>query len=196
MPVEDNLRMFGVNGEAIRRIIALERQQRALRDEVSDTAKVVSDINTAVVVDPSTVYGNQNYLRNGDFDLNRNRYIYETDTALGTVPADVSEEAAHWFVHARDVAVETTGAIDAASATLTINNALFESTDNGVEIVVEGAGTAGADLVTTISGAPSDNVTATLFVAASTTVTDARVRFRLLTRYEDSTDNEASVIDY
>lgn len=137
-------------------------------------------------------YVHQNNIRNGDFDWDRNRYLYTVDFAGGTgEDGNVSEEAAHVFAHPVDTAVETTGSITTGTAALTINTPDFVAGDNGAEIVVYGAGAAGADLVTTISGAPGSTTTCTLALNAGTTVTNARVRFRLLELVEDSTDVNA-----
>jgi hypothetical protein len=137
-----------------------------------------------------TIYANQNFIQNGNLDLDRNRYLYTTDFAGGTgEDGNVSQEAAFFYSHPKDTALESTGSVGAASTALTINDPLFLAGHAGKEIVVEGAGAAGADLVTTINGAPGSTTTATLTVAATTAVTNARVRWNLLQLKEDTTDN-------
>lgn len=137
--------------------------------------------------------GQQNFMPNGDFDYTRNRYYYLVDyvSTDGRVDADVSEEAAFWFVAARDTAKEhfTGGAITSADNTLTIPGGgdVIAVGDVGNEIVVYGAGTAGANLVTTIASRTSDTE-CELTLAAGTTVTNARVRWNLQELKEDSTD--------
>ena len=176
--------------DALVRLDVVERRIALLGDQVSNNALATQDLATQTA-QATTTYANQNYLRNGNFDLDRNHYLYDSDYGGGTVPADVSEECAHWYSHPANTAVESIGNISSGSAVLTINDPLFIGGDSGVEIVVVGAGAAGADLVTTISGAPASTTTATLAAAASTTVSGARVRWRLLKRQEDSTDMDA-----
>lgn len=176
--------------ELFGRIDSLERRLSILNDIQSEQGSTVQQLveenNRAVE------YIHQNHIRNGDFDFDRNNYLYTTDFAGGTgEDANVSEEAAHVYAHPVDTAIDTTGSITTGTAALTINTPDFIAGDAGVEIVVYGAGTAGADLVTTISGAPGSTTTATLALNASTTVTNARVRFRLLQLKEDSTDVNA-----
>lgn len=176
--------------ELVGRINALEHRLELLggvQQEQGSAIQGIIEDNTRDVE-----YVHQNNIRNGDFDFHRNNYLYATDFAGGTgEDANVSEEAAHIYVHPVDTAVETTGSITTGTAALTINTSDFVAGDNGVEIIVYGAGAAGANLVTTISGAPGSATTATLAANASTTVTNARVRFRLLVLKEDSTDVNA-----
>jgi hypothetical protein len=70
------------------------------------------------------------------------------------------------------------GAMTAGSATLTSATAGFVAGDVGTQIVVQGAGPSGANLVTSISGY-TNATTVTLAVAASTTVVGAPVNYRL-----------------
>lgn len=182
------------------RLEALERQIGTLRTEVADGSSLLA--GQTPVTPPPTSYGNQNYLRNGNLDLDRNRYLYLVDY-VGSPPdvtppgidADVSEEAAFWFVHPRDVAVESTGSIAAASPNLVIDDALFVTADNGATIVIEGAGTGGADLVTTISGDPSTSTDVLLADAAVVGVTGARIRWRLQLFHETTTDMDSFALD-
>lgn len=170
------------------RIGKIERLLQAYRRVQDEQGTVLQE-----VVERSSTpveYTHQNNLRNGDFDWDRNRYLYLTDWT-GTDQANVSEEAAHWYVHPKIVTVETTGSITAGTTALTIDTADFVAGDNGVKIIVEGAGTAGADLSTAINGAPGSTTTCTLFAAAGTTVTNARVLFRMIALTEDSTDVDA-----
>lgn len=174
--------------ETIGRLQSLERQLRVLQQQQTDQGTTIQQVieNTTTPV----VYQHQNLIRNGDLDFDRNRYLYSTDFAGGTgEDANVSEEAAFFFSHPKDTAIDTTGSITTGTPNLTINTPDFLAGDNGVEIVVYGAGAAGADLITTIAGAPGSTTTCTLAVNAGTTVTNARVRFRLLQLKEDTTDN-------
>ena len=176
--------------EFLGRVQSLERQLKALstiqQEQGGALQTVIENANSA------TEYGHQNHIRNGDFHFDRNRYLYTTDFAGGTgEDGNVSLEAAHVYAHPKDTCIDTTGSVTAASTALTIDTADFVAGDAGKEIVVYGAGVAGADLVTTINGAPGSTTTCTLAVAASTTVTNGRVRFRLLELKEDSTDVNA-----
>lgn len=170
------------------RIQSLERQVGALSEvqtEQGTSLQKVIETTSAPIT-----YQHQNLIRNGDLDFDRNRYLYTTDFAGGTgEDGNVSLEAAYFYGHPKDTAIETIGSITTGTAALTITTPDFVAGDNGKEIVVYGAGAAGADLVTTISGAPGSTTTCTLAVNAGTTVSGARVRFRLLQLKEDTTDN-------
>ncbi len=137
--------------------------------------------------------GHQNYVPNGDFDYSRNAYYYTTDytSVDGRTDADVSKECTFWFVSERDTAKENEfGSITASDSTLTLSNtskAVFESGEVGNEIVVEGAGASGADLVTTIA-TYTDTDEVELTDSALTTVSNVRVRWNLQELKEDSTD--------
>ncbi len=172
-----------------------DRMEEILRDYF---ARLTGLEETVQRLDEDTVLeqlqaGMQNYIPNGDFDWNRNRFYYVTDYVSndGRTDADVSKESAHWFVEVPDTAKESfSGAITASTAALTINSgekAEFELSDQGNEIVVEGAGVGGADLVTTIQTYNSAT-SVTLADNASTTVSNARVRWNLQELKEDSTD--------
>jgi hypothetical protein len=176
--------------ELLGRIQSLERQLATLSDIQSEQGSSIQQVVESSV--PQVKYQHQNLIRNGDLDFDRNRYLYDTDFAGGTgEDGNVSLEAAHMYSHPKDTAIDTTGSVGAASAALTITTPDFIAGDAGLEIVVYGAGAAGSDLVTTISGAPGSTTTCTLAVAATTAVTGARVRFRLLQLKEDSTDVNA-----
>jgi len=71
---------------------------------------------------------------------------------------------------------DSTGNITATSATFTSSTANFTAADIGKYIAVGGAGAAGAELITTISGF-TNSTTVTLTASAGTTVTDARYRY-------------------
>jgi hypothetical protein len=173
--------------EFLGRVQALERRLQTLSDEQSD---MVDALRAEQEERSNTVeYGHQNHVRNGDLHFTRNNYLYTVDFAGGTgEDANVSEEAAHIFAHPKDTAVDTTGSITSGTDDLVIDTPDFIAGDDGVEIVVYGAGVGSADLVTTINGVPGSATTCKLAVSASTTVTNARVRFRLLELKEDSTD--------
>lgn len=180
--------------ELLNRIRILEEGIGGLQRAVNTTSQTVATLDEQVNAANTQQFGHQNHVRNGDFDYTRNNYLYTTDFVGGggVVSADVSEEAAHWFVSVPDTSVETTGSIAATDNTLTIDTPDFVSADavGNVEVVVEGAGTAGADLITTIATF-TDASNVELTAAGITTVSNARVRFRLLTLKEDSTDIDA-----
>ncbi len=120
---------------------------------------------------------------NGSLNLTYGtRYVYSevfrwTDS-LGTeryhisVPSDFSAHSGPLGLTVND------GAMTAGSATLTSATAGFVAGDVGTQIVVQGAGPSGANLVTSISGY-TNATTVTLAVAASTTVVGAPVNYRL-----------------
>lgn len=176
------------------RLDALERGLISINREINTQSRDVQDLREQV--SNQVEYGHQNYLRNGDLDFTRNTYLYATDYSdadPNTVDADVSEEAAYWYVSEPDTAVEDVGNISASDQTLFISKAsatFDDPADVGAAIVVEGAGAGGADLVTTIASV-TNNGEAELTDAASTTVADARVRWRLMELKEDSTDEDA-----
>jgi hypothetical protein len=176
--------------EFLGRIQSLERRLQTALDVQKEQGTA---LQTVVESQSEQVeYGHQNHIRNGDLHFTRNNYLYDVDFAGGTgEDGNVSLEAAHIYSHPADTAVDTTGSITSGTAALAITTPSFIAGDAGVEIVVYGAGVAGANLVTTISGAPGSATTCTLLTNASTTVTNARVRFRLLQLKEDSTDVNA-----
>jgi hypothetical protein len=176
--------------DILHRVEVLERRASDQEATLNDQATSIQAINEEPA--PLQQFDHQNCLVGGDFDFSRNAYLYLTDVVgTGGVDADVSEECYSWFVSSPDVSVETTGSISAGSPNLTIDDPLFVGGDSGKQIVVVGAGAAGADLITTISGAPGSTTTATLAINAGTNVSHGRVRFRLLTLLEDSTDADA-----
>lgn len=169
---------------------ALHDQQSTVNDQQKKLIELDQTVNdpTAEENEP----GHQNFIRNGDLDHTRNTYLFLTDFTdadVNTVDADVSEEAAHFYAHQRDTAIESTGSINATSKLLEIDTPDFLLTDEDVEIVVEGAGAAGADLVTTID-LFTDDSNVQLMIAADTSVVGARVRWRLQQLREDATDDD------
>ena len=99
--------------ELVGRINALEHRLELLggvQQEQGSAIQGIIEDNTRDVE-----YVHQNNIRNGDFDFHRNNYLYATDFAGGTgEDANVSEEAAHIYVHPVDTAVETTGSVIAS----------------------------------------------------------------------------------
>lgn len=176
--------------ELLGRLQTVERRVRAVSDEQEVHGATLREV--IEVRNDTTEYGHQNHIRNGDLHFTRNNYLYTVDFSGGTgEDGNVSLEAAHIYSHPKDTATETTGSITTGTPSLTITTPDFIAGDNGAQIVVYGAGASGADLVTTISGAPGSTTTCTLAVNAGTTVSNARVRFRLLQLKEDSTDENA-----
>lgn len=114
-----------------------------------------------------------NLLRNTDA-------AHSVDTWHNSTPSgnDQQHECAAIYAHTKDAAIESTGGITAADNTLDITTNDFVAGDVGKRIVVEGAGTGGADLATTIASFTDSN-TVELTDPAVTTVTGAVVRWRL-----------------
>lgn len=175
--------------EFMNRILVLERQVGALSKIQELQSSVVQDI--VEEKKDKTVYGQQNYIRNGDLSFTRNTYLYTSDYSGGTgEDQNVSEEAA--FIYAFPVPndVETTGSIAGGNNILTINSPLFVPSDVLKFITIYGAGSGGTDLTATIITYNSPTQVA-ISLNALTGVTNARVRFRLSVFQEDTTDQNA-----
>jgi hypothetical protein len=174
--------------EIMHRIEVLERQGGEHQAAINDVTTSVQTIQETPV--EAQQFAHQNFLRNGDADISRNNFLYLTDiTGTPGVDADVSEECFGWYTSEPDTCVEAVGSIAAAGQTLEITTTDFVIGDEGLEIVVEGAGVGGIDLITEID-VFTDSTHVKLLDAAGTAVTAARVRWRLLTLTEDSTDED------
>lgn len=154
----------------------LRTKQSDLDTRLNNLGSTVGQIQNA----PEDLGQIDNVLRNSKL-----RHSWDTWDNKPPVPGDEEEEAAHVFTHGPDTAVEVySGAITATDTTLTIDPTddveFVDPDDVGLEIVVEGAGTDGTDLVTTIASVTSDSE-AELDDPAVTTVSDVRVRWRLQT---------------
>lgn len=168
------------------RIQVLERSLRAVTDALDKQTATVQDIEEQLTA--QTIYAGQNYIRNGNFDLDRNRYLYDTDWA-GTDQADVSQEAAWFWTHPKDVAIDTTGTIANGSTKLLLDEAVAAPGDVGDDIIIELAGK--PDILSTIASY-TDAVTIDIAAPAGDDYTNARVRFRMMTRTMYATDTSPS----
>lgn len=172
--------------EIQRRILNLERQ---LREAIDTQNQISLNQDSAEQETKRKQFIHLNHIRNGDLLFDRNKYLYTTDFGGGTGEnANVSEEAAFVYALPKDTSVETTGSISSGTNLLTINDPLFVAGDNGALIYIYGAGNSGSMLVANISGAPLSSTTCNITLNAATTVTNARVRFRIVSYVEDTTD--------
>lgn len=118
------------------------------------------------------------------------RHNWDTWTNTAPVAGDQQKEAAHVFTQAKDTSVQVyTGAIAAGSPNLTIaaGTIQFVAGDAGLEIVVEGAGASGADLVTTILTFVSATAVTLAANAVTAIASGGRVRWRLQTLAKTAT---------
>lgn len=146
--------------------LRIERAQALLQQKQELTAAALADIPTQV----------ENWIDNGNLDFTTDAY----DNAI-PVPGDAQEEAARWYRSLKDPSVRVTdSAILTGTPDLTSATGGFALGDVTKEIVVEGAGAAGVDLVTTIAAFVSANAV-TLTANAGMTVTAAVTRWRLQT---------------
>lgn len=158
------------------RLNDLHRQQGVTNDAVVN----LGDTLAVVAQAPPVVGQIDNILRNSKL-----RHSWDTWVNLPAVPGNQQEEAAHVFTQEKDTSVQGYDGVIALGDDVLLltpeGDAEFRDPDDiGSEIVVEGAGAAGADHVTTIA-----SVTGTgecvLTDPAITGVTAARVRWRLQT---------------
>lgn len=174
--------------ELLNRLEVLERkvgdQETALNEQVA----AIQTLQEGTPTPAASIHSN--LIRNGEFDISRNAYLYFIDvTDTSGEDADVSSECFSWYVSEPDTSAESTGSITALDNTLILDTEDFIGDDADVEIVVEGAGTAGDDLVTTVATF-TDSTHVELTDAAVTTVSGARVRWRLLRLLDDATDDD------
>jgi hypothetical protein len=157
-------------------IRATELRLADMQAELARQRHLVTSLQTDVTVGLATPTEPQveNWIDNGNFDFTRDDY----DNAV-PVGGDTDEEAARWYSQTKDPSARVSdGAIITGTNALQSATGGFLPGDNGSEIVVEGAGAAGADLVTTIAGVVDAN-NVTLTANAVNTVTGAVVRWRL-----------------
>ena len=173
--------------EMLRRVQVLERQLRAVNTTVNGQQTAITTLEEDNAA--PAVFASQNYVRNGNFDLDRNRYLYDTDW-VGTNAANVSQECAFFYTHDTDTAVESTGTILLASPNqLIIDDPLFVVGDVGLVIAISDG--VNPDITTTIS-AYTNTTTVNITAAVTADYTNARIRWRLLTRTEYATDTTPS----
>lgn len=175
--------------ELMNRIRVLERRSGDLETALNENAARIQQVDEKPDLNPLVTASNN--LLNGEFDMSRNDYLYYNDvTGTEGVDEDVSEECYGWFVSGPDTAVTAFGSMLEASELVTLTTPDFLEADETLEIVVEGAGTDGADLITHI-GSYVSPTQVLLDDPAVGAVTNARVRWRLMTLVEDSTDEDA-----
>lgn len=157
--------------------------------EVSPTAPAVNSFNVGLFIGPSTVIPS--------YGANNRVQLFPSTTAIlaagftttdpeyiaGQVYFSPTQPAAQFAIGRQDLtAVQTItvdgrtvsdGAITASADVLTSATAAFISGDVGSTVIVEGAGVAGAALITTIASV-TNATTAVLVADASTTVTGAQ----------------------
>lgn len=172
--------------ELINRLMVLERKVGDQETALNTSVKAIQTLQEVAPAIPASIHSN--FVRNGEFDMSRNAYLYPIDvTGTPGVDANVSRECFGWYVTPKDTAVHSTGSVSATI--LTLDTPDFVLGDAGLEIVIEGAGTAGADHDTTIATF-TDSTHVVLILAVVTPVTSARIRWRLLTLKDDSTDDD------
>lgn len=173
------------------------RENRALLESSAETIQSlqqnVQNLGTVIANTPPPSGQIDNLLRNSV-----PRHSWDTWCNTTPVAGDQQKEAAHIFTQEPDTAQEVfTGAITSGTPNLTIasDGDLFDvSNDAGKEIVVEGAGTSGANLVTTILSV-SSTTAVVLNTNALTTVSNARVRWRLQTIAKTSTKTGTATVN-
>lgn len=157
--------------------------------QVSPSAPAVNSFNVGLFVGPSTVIPS--------YGANSRVQLFTSTTAMltagfttasseyiaGQIYFSQSQPAVQFAIGRQDLTAlqtitldgrtVTDGAITASADTLTSATADFVSGDVGATVIVEGAGTAGAALVTTIASV-TNTTTAVLAASAVTTVTGAQ----------------------
>ncbi|GEM_PF-4673540 len=167
----------------------LQFQVATLQNNVTTLQSQIQNVQTTQQQQTTTQLGQiSNLIRNGD-------HSHSVDTWFNTSPSGTNQEkeCANIYTHVLDTSEEINdGVMTSGSPTLTCNTSLpFVLGDVGKTIVVHGAGTSGADLITTITGYTSAGVV-TLGANAATTVSNARVRFGLQSLGRTNSKNSGS----
>ena len=165
--------------DEVQRLSLLVGELRAQNQEITRNIRNLGTATAELQAQPDNPGQIDNIIRNSKL-----RHSWDTWANLTPVVGNQQAETAHVYTHGPDTSVQVfTGEMEAASTTLEIDTggpADFDTGDVGKEIVVEGAGADGSDLVTTIASFVS-STEVTLADAAVTGVSATRVRWRLQT---------------
>ena len=178
-----------IQGDQRRTELELGIVRRQVKKQTPQIAAAFSDLSAQSGNDLPPI--NQ-LIRNGD-------KAHSVDSWYNAVPVvgDQQKECAEIYAYAPDSAVTVSdGEIDIvanANRLKCLASLPFEASDVGKRIIVAGAGASSGKLVTTISAyvAPGE---VDLTLAASTTVTGARVRFRLQKLTRKNAKNSADPV--